>query len=713
MRKILFLAAALLSSSLSFAQTETTWNDTDVNAAKGCQAYVNELHSGATSNITDDDLNTSCQVRTAESETPTEWIVIDLGYEYDITKLSLTTSGDRYDTGFAVYAASAQTTEPEFANGTDALDGSWGEAILTVSNTGQTEQGQYTRTYSVSASNVRYLKYAGVTRNATDIYGLTMNEFRVVGTTNDESATKVASIVLTLPTLMKGNTGDATVASYNDKGTKLAELTAGDVTLTSSDESVATVSGLTITGVAVGTTTITATYGDFTASASLEVAKNWDADDVLAGGTYTAYASSTREGDASSVVGAAGTFSTNDPATDTDQWWFVDLGEAYTVENIGLKQTNTYAAEFEVYTASALTDESAAVSNDNVTWSESAVATGSCSSDYYTATVSLNSASNVRFIKIHATTGGGLYNTYGMAIQRFYLEGKPTNAALTVGEADEKGKVTCSGYFVEETFNAIDATVIDLTGVSGVPSTLSNTTKNPNAIVYATNASGVNVCTGAGAQIANLELTDGYDYKPEQWFNVGDAKFNISLSADHYSFVYFPFDVTTVPDGVTLYSIKSASTESVVIEEATTLTRETAYIIKADAAGNYVFEGGNNPCGAGNNLATAAGGVTITSTLTKTTAPDGAYMFNSSNELAKVSGTGVTLYPFAGYISAGLPEEASAKLTITTDDNVTAIESATISTTSADDAIYNISGQRVNKSYKGLVVKNGKKYINK
>jgi len=31
----------------------------------------------------------------------------------------------------------------------------------------------------------------------------------------------------------------------------------------------------------------------------------------------------------------------------------------------------------------------------------------------------------------------------------------------------------------------------------------------------------------------------------------------------------------------------------------------------------------------------------------------------------------------------------------------------------ADDAIYNLAGQKVGASYKGFVIKNGKKYIQK
>lgn len=41
--------------------------------------------------------------------------------------------------------------------------------------------------------------------------------------------------------------------------------------------------------------------------------------------------------------------------------------------------------------------------------------------------------------------------------------------------------------------------------------------------------------------------------------------------------------------------------------------------------------------------------------------------------------------------------------------NATAIK--TMKATNADDAVYNLSGQKVSSSYKGIVIKNGKKYL--
>lgn len=45
------------------------------------------------------------------------------------------------------------------------------------------------------------------------------------------------------------------------------------------------------------------------------------------------------------------------------------------------------------------------------------------------------------------------------------------------------------------------------------------------------------------------------------------------------------------------------------------------------------------------------------------------------------------------------------------DDSVTGIDTVTTTTSSDDDSIYNLAGQKVDNDYKGIVIKNGKKYL--
>ena len=70
---------------------------------------------------------------------------------------------------------------------------------------------------------------------------------------------------------------------------------------------------------------------------------------------------------------------------------------------------------------------------------------------------------------------------------------------------------------------------------------------------------------------------------------------------------------------------------------------------------------------------------------------------------------------------AGIAFSAADDLTIKTTDGVTvytgggetAIQGAKVVTVNANGAIYNLAGQKVGASYKGIVIKDGKKFIQK
>ena len=84
--------------------------------------------------------------------------------------------------------------------------------------------------------------------------------------------------------------------------------------------------------------------------------------------------------------------------------------------------------------------------------------------------------------------------------------------------------------------------------------------------------------------------------------------------------------------------------------------------------------------------------------------------------LAYTTADGLGFYNFTGSLDAGdvyVTAAAGAKLRIAlAEDDATGIQ--TVATEAAQDgAIYNVAGQRVNAAYKGIIIKNGKKYLNK
>lgn len=73
-----------------------------------------------------------------------------------------------------------------------------------------------------------------------------------------------------------------------------------------------------------------------------------------------------------------------------------------------------------------------------------------------------------------------------------------------------------------------------------------------------------------------------------------------------------------------------------------------------------------------------------------------------------VKAKGTKISPFRAYFT-GIPEGASAKLNFI-DGEATGINGVNAEA-AADGAIYNLAGQKVNAAYKGIVIKNGKKYL--
>ena len=73
-----------------------------------------------------------------------------------------------------------------------------------------------------------------------------------------------------------------------------------------------------------------------------------------------------------------------------------------------------------------------------------------------------------------------------------------------------------------------------------------------------------------------------------------------------------------------------------------------------------------------------------------------------------VKANGVKISPFRAYFT-GIPEGASAKLNFN-DEETTGITNVNAAE-SNDDTLYNLAGKKVNAAYKGIVIKNGKKYL--
>lgn len=150
-------------------------------------------------------------------------------------------------------------------------------------------------------------------------------------------------------------------------------------------------------------------------------------------------------------------------------------------------------------------------------------------------------------------------------------------------------------------------------------------------------------------------------------------------------------------------------------KEATTITANTPVFIHSaqNNANGYTFTGVEVKDATPTQT---ADGFNFVGTYTATTVPVGNYFINSSNKFFKagddktnIKGTRATFEPVGAATSA-----KGLGFNVTEDGTTTAINSITMQEElNVNAPMYNLAGQQVTKAYKGVILQNGKKFINK
>lgn len=150
-------------------------------------------------------------------------------------------------------------------------------------------------------------------------------------------------------------------------------------------------------------------------------------------------------------------------------------------------------------------------------------------------------------------------------------------------------------------------------------------------------------------------------------------------------------------------------------KEATTITANTPVFIHSaqNNADGYTFTGVEVKDATPTQT---ADGFNFVGTYTATTVPVGNYFINSSNKFYKagddktnIKGTRATFEPVGAATSA-----KGLGFNVTEDGTTTAINSITMQEElNVNAPMYNLAGQQVTKAYKGVILQNGKKFINK
>lgn len=193
-----------------------------------------------------------------------------------------------------------------------------------------------------------------------------------------------------------------------------------------------------------------------------------------------------------------------------------------------------------------------------------------------------------------------------------------------------------------------------------------------------------------------------------------DVVLNRSLKDGHWNTFCIPFTMAK-PEGWQVYELTRADGSSLTFAESKddSIKAGKPYILKPAADLTYISVKGVTIDPTASSSITA-GDYTMTGNYAATTVPQGAYFINE-NTFYLADTDGVALKGFRAYITTNGTNPAK-QMRIVIDGETTGISEVTSEegrVKNQNAATYNLAGQRVGHGYKGIVVSDGRKFINK
>ena len=218
----------------------------------------------------------------------------------------------------------------------------------------------------------------------------------------------------------------------------------------------------------------------------------------------------------------------------------------------------------------------------------------------------------------------------------------------------------------------------------------------------------------------NLNYTNN-ETKWTAYWNTGEwhayPTYTRSTTVDKFGTICLPFNATVT--GATVYKIVSKTVDGgdnltgINLEEVNSLEAGKAYIFKGTGSDLVATYSGSY------TAATDANGMLGNLSSTKAAVPENNYIVKD-NQIRKVvsGGSGVTVGQYKAYITLTGINVAQARGIdfIAFNDGEQEQETDGINAVklnAENGATYNLAGQRVSKDYKGIVIVNGKKMVNK
>lgn len=329
-----------------------------------------------------------------------------------------------------------------------------------------------------------------------------------------------------------------------------------------------------------------------------------------------------------------------------------------------------------------------------------------------------------------------------------------TGVTINKNVAKVAGPVTAANV---EQINSADVMNIDLTGVTSIEEGITIQPKHKNAIIVVSGTysektvEGVKTVTTTAdskfdpiKDMANVVVlaSDGYyhplkqlefvDIPGEPFWTGGLSNFistgstgckvTRTIKAGAHASICVPFAITSIPEGLYVWEATNYDTKNNIINftKAVEVPGNFPCILRnmtdQDIELNWTWTGNINfVYYVGNDANTIKLGDTnvyFCGNWKEALVTDGTQWIvkNDGIHASVVKANGTKISPFRAYFT-GIPEGASAKLNFI-DGEATGINGVNAEA-AADGAIYNLAGQKVSAAYKGIVIKNGKKYLMK
>lgn len=552
-------------------------------------------------------------------------------------------------------------------------------------------------------------------------------------------------------TLAIGTTLTTTVQAIASDGTAFG----GDVTYTISDGATLTCEGntLTITGTE-GIYTLTATSGQYVATATVQLitvssttAPTEKAEDVLA---YYCDKYGMKLG----VAGLAISDKVwNWHYTDCSEITLAENDKAILVSGVGTWGLNLGEKNLTGYNKVCADIYSIEEIPYKFVWENTSITkSGTLTKGWNHLEISLGTTppDKATWLQFYIGTEGT--HNYTVVFDNIYATKKELSFHIDT-KSNEKGNIAevvgpITAANVEQ-INNVDAMNIDLTGVTTIEDGITIKPLRKNAIIVATGSVADDVYSAdskydAIKDMANLVvLVNGYyhpikqlefvDIPGEPFWTGGlrdlndfistgstGCKVTRTIKAGDHASICVPFAITSIPEGLYVWEATNYDTKNNIINfskavevpgnfpcilrNTTDQKIELNWTWTGDINfGNYV---GNNA----NTIKLGDTNVYFCGNWKEVLVTDGNQWIlqNDGINASIVKANGTKISPFRAYFT-GIPQGTSAKLNFD-DEETTGITNVNAAE-SNDDTLYNLAGQKVNAAYKGIVIKNGKKYL--